>query len=233
MSAAQNPSGQGNSEETTNPAGRPPARWARLAQPLGLLLGAVLGLLSASQGWWRVVAGQGDPTSISGNDASGGLAYVLPLVALAGWLLGLSLRGVGRRIVAVLLALTGAGMIAAGVPRRPPESVIENAGQPLGLDPVTSVTATAWPYVFCVAGVLVLLGAVAAFVAGGARPRRASRFDRTSDAARVTSSDDPSQIWKALDQGMDPTEEAGRDSAADGTRPPADPDPTPGTTQRD
>lgn len=225
MSQAQSPSPQGNPDPPTTPAGAPATRWARLLQPLGLLLGSVLGLLSASQAWWRVVAGQGDPTSISGNDASGGLAYVLPLVALAGWLLALSLRGIGRRIVAVLLMLTGAGMIAAGVPRRPPESVIEKAGQPLGLDPVTSVTATAWPYVFCVAGALVTLGAVAAFVVGGARARRASRFERTTNAGAVTASDDPSQIWKALDQGVDPTEESGRGRA--------DTDRGPGTTHRD
>lgn len=207
MTAAENPSPQGNPEPKTAPNGsRPTPAWARRLQPIGLLVGAVLGLLAASRGWWQVTSEQADPSSIAGNDATGGLAYVLPLVALAGWLLGLSLRGVGRRIVAVLLALTGAGMVAAGVPRRPPDSVVEKAAGPLGLDPDAAVTATAWPYLFGVAGLLVLLGAIAAFIAAGAATARPSRFDRTSRAAGVSAGDDPSQVWKALDQGVDPTE---------------------------
>ena len=52
--------------------------------------------------------------SFSGSDATGGLSQALAAVTLAGVLLVLVLRRRGRRVLAVVLAATGVGMIATG-----------------------------------------------------------------------------------------------------------------------
>jgi hypothetical protein len=106
-----------------------------------------------------------------------GLSQALAVAGLAGALLTLALRVRGRQVVGGALALLGAGMVAAGV--------IAATGQP-----------APWPVGYAVAGVLVAAGGTLTLLTSSRWPSRAERFE-----AR----DEPVDLWRAQDAGLDPT----------------------------
>ena len=106
-----------------------------------------------------------------------GLSPALAAAGLAGALLMLALRVRGRQVVGGALALLGLGMVAAGV--------VAATGQP-----------APWPVGYAVAGVLVAAGGTVTLLASRRWPSRAERFE-----AR----DEPVDVWRAQDAGLDPT----------------------------
>lgn len=185
---------------------------------LALLLAAgVVGLLVSAQPWFRAVGdpggGAADPVVFSGGDATGGLSQALASVVLAGVLLTLVLAVRGRRVVAVLLALAGLGMVVLGVLRSPPsEASVRIRLRQVSLAEVFSLESTAWPWSYAVAGLLAVLGAVLLWIGAPHWTRRTRRYERaTPDAAlggleeRLDPADDPADAWRALDVGIDPT----------------------------
>jgi uncharacterized membrane protein (TIGR02234 family) len=187
------------------------------------LVGAALALLAGAQSWWRARS-TGVSVSFSGSETTAGLSQALGVVALAGWLLVLVLRRRGRRVVGVLTALAGAGIAVVGGLRRPPNAATVQEGvRQVSLADQFALTASAWPYAYAAAGLLVLASGVLVTTTAARWPQRADRFTREAAVARVTTADDPAAVWRAQDAGLDPTTEPavpGRDRARPGETPP-------------
>lgn len=175
-----------------------------------LLAGAGLGFVAAAQPWWRA-AGAGAAVTFSGSDVTGGLAQALAAVTLAGVLLVLVLRTLGRRVLAVALALTGLGMVVTGALQSAPDAdTVRSRVRQLSLTDQFALTTTWWPWGYAIAGALVLAGSVLLFIGAPRWTARASRFERQPGAAEPSRrpldlADDPAQAWKELDAGLDPT----------------------------
>jgi uncharacterized membrane protein (TIGR02234 family) len=171
------------------------------------LVGAALALLAGAQSWWRARS-TGVSVSFSGSETTAGLSQALGVVALAAWLLVLVLRRRGRQVVGVLTALTGAGIAVLGALRRPPNAATVQAGvREVSLADQFALSASGWPYVYAAAGLLVLAAGVLVTTTAARWPQRADRFTRAAAAARVTAGDDPAEVWRAQDAGLDPTTE--------------------------
>lgn len=189
----------------------------------GLLLGGGLAIVAASQPWWRAV-GEGVSVKFTGTDATAGLSQALAVVVLAGTLLILALRARGRRLVGVLLALTGVGIAVVGALRlRPSPEAVRTQVRAVSLIDQFALQATGWPWIFAGAGALVVLGATTTALTAPRWPSRAGRFERTEVPVRpVAAEDEPSDVWKAMDAGLDPT----ADPAGDATPPDVEETPT-------
>lgn len=177
------------------------ARW-RLVAVLGLLIAAGGGLLIATRSWWLIHT-DGVDVAMSGSASSGGLATVLALVVGGGVPLILILRRIGRRIVGVVVALAGVGMVlTGGFPSQPGVEQIRAELRQHTLADATGLSVTGWPTGYVVMGVIALLAAVLVVGTAGRWPVRADRFDRRRMDVHT---DDPHEVWKALDAGVDPT----------------------------
>lgn len=200
---------------TTSKPDRDPAARLRLIALGGLAVGAVLALVAGSRAWWRA-AGTGVSVAFTGTESSGGLAQALALVVLAGVLLGLVLRRRGRRVLGVLLVLTGAGVVVLGLTRsRPASGTVRTRVLEVSLADQFALVGTAWPYVYAVAGLLVVGAAGVMALTAGRWPTRTARYERPAAgsaeqlAAVVgtgsTAEADPAALWRLLDAGVDPT----------------------------
>lgn len=176
---------------------------------LGLLAAGAVALFAATRAWASAtVRTPGLPTdqvAVSGVDAApilAGLAVVivaaaLGVVAAGGWLrqlIGLLIAAVA--VVAALRALTlNAGGAALG------RALQDSPAYIGGTDP--SVDGAAWPWIAAFAfAVAAVLGAIVA-VRGRGWPRMSARYEREAPTP-ATSSDD-GDLWRAQDQGQDPT----------------------------
>ena len=170
-----------------------------------LLLGGGLALVGSAQPWWRAV-GEGVAVKFSGTQATGGLSQALAIVALAGTLLMLALRTRGRRVIGALLLLVGAGIaVVGGLRLQPSANAVRSQVREVSLADAFHVSATAWPWVFALSGVLVAAGAVLTITTAGTWPSGSDRFQPGSSKAVVATTDDPAELWKAMDVGVDPT----------------------------
>ena len=141
------------------------------------------------------------------------LALALALVVLACWGVVLVTRGRFRRVVTVLALVTSLGLLAATVEARwsLPDKLADALLDLSGTDTVAT-GFTGWYAVAVLAAVASVVASLAAvrFVPGW--PEMGSRYDAPTgagrgegerpDAARPTENID---IWKALDEGRDPT----------------------------
>ena len=173
---------------------------SRAATLAVLLAGAGLGFVAGAQPWWRA-SGDGAAVTFSGSDATGGLCQALAAVTLAGVLLLLVLRTKGRRVLAVLMAAAGIGMMVTGALQSAPDAdAVRTRVRQVSLTDQFALGTTAWPWVYAVAGLVVLLGAVLLWLGAPRWTAAVSRFDRSGQGA-----EDPAQAWKDLDAGRDPT----------------------------
>jgi uncharacterized membrane protein (TIGR02234 family) len=179
---------------------------SRSAVFAGLLAGGLLGLVASAQPWWRAT-GEGADVPFTGTDSTAGLSQALVVVALAGTVLMLSLRTRGKQVLAVLLALTGAGIVLTGLLRqRPSGTAVRTRLREISLIDQYSLVSTAWPYVYAVAGVVILAAAVTTLLRAAQWPQRAARFERGSAGTpAVVDTSDPAVLWQAMDAGVDPT----------------------------
>ena len=170
-----------------------------------LIIGGALALVGSAQPWWRADS-QGAVVKFSGTQATTGLSQALAIVALAGTLLLLVLRTRGRRVVGALLLLVGAALaIVGGLRLQPSAEAVRSQVREVSLADAFQVSATAWPWVFALSGVLVAAGAVMTITTAGRWPSGSDRFQPGSSKAVVSTSDDPAELWKAMDVGVDPT----------------------------
>ena len=167
-----------------------------------LLLGGGLALVGSAQPWWRAV-GEGVAVKFSGTQATGGLTQALAIVALAGTLLMLALRARGRRVIGALLLLVGAGIaVVGGLRLRPSADAVRSQVREVSLADAFHLSATVWPWVFALSGVLVAAGAVLTMTTAGTWPSGSDRFRPGSSKAVVSATDDPAELWKAMDAGV-------------------------------
>ena len=174
-----------------------------------LLLGSGLGFVASAQPWWRA-SGDGAAVTFSGSDVTGGLCQALAAVALAGVLLVLVLKARGRRILAGALVATGLGMVATGVLQSAPDAdAVRTRVRQVSLTDQFASTATAWPWIYLLAGALVTVGAVLLWWGAPRWTARVARFDRSAPSTATGPiadlNEDPAQVWKDLDAGVDPT----------------------------
>jgi uncharacterized membrane protein (TIGR02234 family) len=183
-----------------------------------LLAGDVLALVAGAQPWWRAAAAEAAVVKITGTQATGGLSQALAIVALVGTLLLLALRGNGRRVVGALLLLVGVGLVLAGGLRlKPSPGAVRSQVREVTLADSFSLGATAWPWIFAFSGVLVAVGAAVTMITAGSWPTRSDRFQPELNQALPSSSDDPAELWKAMDAGVDPTADQKEQLPADDT----------------
>lgn len=182
-----------------------------------LLAGGALALIASAQPWWRAVAAEGLVVKITGTQATGGLSQALAVVALAGTLLLLALRGNGRLIVGALLLLVGVGLVLAGGLRmQPSPGALRSQVREVSLADAFSLSATAWPWIFAFSGVLVTVGAATTMITAKNWASRSDRFQPGRSQVSPSGSDDPGELWKAMDAGLDPTADQNeRQAAAD------------------
>ncbi len=140
------------------------------------------------------------------------LAAALSLVVLACWGVVLVTRGRFRRAVAVLALVAALGLTAATVEAflNLPDALAESLLEVSGVDTV-STSLTAW-YAVAVLAALASVGATTAAVRlVGSWPEMGTRYDAPAGAEAgddVAAGDPPTEnidIWKALDEGRDPT----------------------------
>jgi uncharacterized membrane protein (TIGR02234 family) len=168
-----------------------------------LLIGGSLALIGSGQPWWRAV-GEGVVLKFSGTQATGGLCQALAILALAGTLLLLALRTRGRRIIGALLALVGVGLaVVGGLGLRPSADAFGSQVRQVSL--ADTLSATVWPWIFLGAGVLITIGAALTVITARTWPSRSDRFRPGSGRSEGPASDDPAELWKAMDAGLDPT----------------------------
>jgi len=186
-----------------------------------MLLFAVLGasvVLAAVGRTWATgtVAFQGTPlrVSVSGSETTG-LPGALALVGLASAVAVFAVRGVGRRLVGLLLALAGAGTVVAAVGAATGTAALDRkADTAVGISraAVGAVGHTAWPWAVVVGGLLLVLAGLLVVARGRDWPGMSSRYEAPAGRSVVPSTasasraETPADLWKALDRGEDPTE---------------------------
>ncbi len=182
-----------------------------------LLAGGVSALIASAQPWWQATGAEGVVVKVTGTQVTAGLSQALAVVALAGTLLLLALRGNGRRVVGALLLLVGVGLVLAGGLFQPSPGAVRNQVREVSLADAFSVSATAWPWLFAFSGVLVVAGATATMITASSWASRSDRFRPGWNDAGPSSSDDPAELWKAMDAGVDPTAEQNERRPTDDT----------------
>ncbi|MFJ5528450.1 TIGR02234 family membrane protein [Streptomyces sp. NPDC093261] len=194
-----------------------PVRSGRRSLALALLCGAVgaaVALLASRQGWSAgtvTVAGGDFPLTAKGSEVTG-VPAALAIVGLAALVAVFAVRRAGRLLVAGLLALSGAGVVAAALLGATDSSALdEKAAQAAGDTSATAfaLTHTAWPYAAAAGGALLLLAGLLALRYGRLWPAMSGRYERDGTPrprkAKPLDPDRPEDLWKALDRGEDPT----------------------------
>ncbi|MBA2952350.1 hypothetical protein GON03_20215 [Nocardioides sp. MAH-18] len=179
-----------------------------------VLLGLAAGGLTAIAGSQQVVDGEG-----SARTANSGLALTfkgdlplvtaLGLVALACWGVLLVTRGKVRRGVAALGTVAAAGALVATLAAYP--QVTDDLRAELAQIGITDpdLHHTAWYWLAVAGAALAVVAGVLAVRWAPQWPEMGSRYDAptapTAPAAAPTEEQSSLDLWKALDEGRDPT----------------------------
>jgi uncharacterized membrane protein (TIGR02234 family) len=175
--------------------------------------GAALALAGAAQPWAEATTRTPALRTVTA-DGTDVAALVLPLalVSLAAWGTVLVLRARGRRVVSLLGLLASLG--AAATVASTVGSATDTAARLLGDVPTTATSTTAWPYVAGVGALVSAVAFVGSLVKAPTWPEMSARYDAPiagSGGAQGRAGDRPSEeltdaeLWKALDEGRDPT----------------------------
>jgi len=168
---------------------------------------AVLAAVAAGQVWADATGASGGvrvSASATGS-ASAPLAVALGLVALAAWGVVLVLRGRVRRWVSVLGALAAAGVVATALASagRARHDAVAGVVAKGASQHASSAALTGW-FVVCAVAALLTVGAfLVAAVASPRWPAMGSRYD--APAASAATARTEQDMWRALDDGRDPT----------------------------
>jgi uncharacterized membrane protein (TIGR02234 family) len=172
---------------------------------LGLaVLAAALLLFASGRTWLSVrVTAPGLPAVV--RDGTGRTvapaSFAFALAGLAGSFGVLATRRVPRVVVAVIVAVCGAGgAVTAWLGARSAIDLLGPTERLLGSD--LHVRHTAWPWVAVGAGVVLAACGVVAAVRGRSWPGMGAKYDAPRGARRRESEPD---MWRALDRGDDPT----------------------------
>jgi uncharacterized membrane protein (TIGR02234 family) len=177
--------------------------------------GAALALAGATQPWAEATTRTPAlrTATADGSDVAA-LALPLALVSLAAWGTVLVLRARGRRVVSVLglaASLGAAATVAATV-----STAADTAARLLGEVPTTATSTTAWPVVTGLGALASAVAFAVALVRAPTWPEMSSRYDAPAagsstagspgaNPARPPEELSDAELWKALDEGRDPT----------------------------
>lgn len=177
---------------------------------LGLLVAGAVALFAVTRAWASAtVRTPGLPTdqvSVSGVDAApilAGVAVViiaagLGVVAAGGWLrqfVGLLIAGLAG--FAALRALTlNAGVAALNQAFRDSPAYLGGSGH-------GQIDRAEWPWLAALAFAIASVLGVVVAVRGRAWPRMSARYERQAPSVDATA--DEAELWRAQDQGRDPT----------------------------
>jgi uncharacterized membrane protein (TIGR02234 family) len=167
----------------------------------GLALGVAVVLLSSSPVWLRVTlqVGAGQVKLTGGNAAAA--AVPLALVAAAGLIAIALVRNWVRRVLAVLAAAAGVGVLVSAIRVVAwPESVARGSGKVSSVGEVASVHVAAAPYLGVLGALLIVAGAIAIALTCGQWPAPGRRYERVNAPTGR-----PTDTWDALERGEDPT----------------------------
>lgn len=207
-------------EPAPRPGDFPGARRALGAALTAGALGATAVLVAAGQVWGEgtAVLARGEvPVRVEGGEVTG-LPSALALVGLAALVAVFAVRRAGRALVAALLALCGAGTVAAALLGAGDRSALEaKAAEASGLTrgAVEAVSFGPWPYVAALGGAGLLAAGLLALRHGSRWPAMSGRHERAGGAGPAAGRraapdpDRPEELWKALDRGEDPTTGSG------------------------
>jgi uncharacterized membrane protein (TIGR02234 family) len=190
-----------------------PLRPTRFAPTVLLgVASALLAVVASTRAWAVSHPEQGDHTWVLAGGSSGGqvpLATALALVVLAAWGALLVTRGRVRRVVATLGALAAAGLLLTTLWGR--WSLTGSLREQLTEVGVTgTVESTGWFWVGALAALGCVVTTLAALRLLGRWPEMSGRYDApASTTAGTVAERDPSHLdlWKAIDEGRDPTNE--------------------------
>jgi len=176
------------------------------------LAAAGLAAVAGNRSWVEWSGNNHDEFSsltIAGDDsATVPLAGALALVLLACWGVLLVTRARVRRVVAGLGLVVAAGMVVTVVlgQRSATDGLRADLAE-LGVEDVTT-HLLAWFWVYLTAAVLSVAAAAAAVRLAPSWPEMSSRYDAPAAAPVTADPDDPDNsldLWRAMDQGRDPT----------------------------
>lgn len=205
--------------EPRTPPGGPEVRPRTGFAPV-VLAGLASGALAAVAGtraWVEGTSGQlstetaGDAAVVGSAVAAGigemPLAGALSLVVLAGWGVVLVTRGRFRRTVAGVAALAAAGLLVTTVWAlfTLQDSVADQLTTASGAD-TADVHYTGWYAAACVAAVGCVLTTLLAVRLVPRWPEMGRRYDAPAGEAAAVDPQGNLEIWKALDEGHDPTD---------------------------
>ena len=174
--------------------------------------GAALAAVAGAQDWARTTGSAAGTTvtAAAKGSESAPLVVALGLVALAAWGVVLVVRSRTRRVVAVVGVLASAGALVATVAshgRAQADSLTAvMAKGASGADAFTT-SVTGWYYAAAVGGLLSTVAFVLALLWAPRWPAMGSRYDApaTQADARATAPAGEQDMWRALDDGRDPT----------------------------
>jgi uncharacterized membrane protein (TIGR02234 family) len=189
------------------------------AAVVGAVLAGVLALSAGGQAWARITAQREAPLPpVTGVLAGGDVAPLVPaagLVLLAAAVALLAVRGLGRALIGLLMAVAGGVLAWSGV-RALTGGLDDAAVQEFpGRTAVAAEISAAWPVLAVLAGVLGVAAGLLAVLRGRTWPAMGRRYERpgterasAATARPVTDEDRAQAAWKALDRGEDPTDPA-------------------------
>jgi uncharacterized membrane protein (TIGR02234 family) len=199
------------------------ARRDLTAAVLGAVLAGGLALIAGGQGWARVTVQRTPPLPpvsgvLNGADAAP-LVPATGLVLLAAAVALLAVRGAGRVVVGLLMAVAGGVLAWSGV--RALTGGLDAAAADLpGVGSARSGAATldlaaGWPALAVTAGLVGIAAGLLVVLRGRSWPGMGRRYERpgspaapAAPAARArpqTDEDRAQAAWRALDRGEDPT----------------------------
>jgi uncharacterized membrane protein (TIGR02234 family) len=122
-------------------------------------------------------------------------------VAAAGLVALALVRSWLRRVLAVLIAAAGVGVLAAAVRVvTDPAAVARGSSKVRSAGAPASAHLSAAPYLCAFGALLIIIGAALAALYGGRWPGPTRRYERVSTGASR-----PPDAWDALERGEDPT----------------------------
>jgi uncharacterized membrane protein (TIGR02234 family) len=127
----------------------------------------------------------------------------------------LALQTRGRRMIGGLLLLVGIGLTVVGIlGLQPSADAVRGQVHEVSQAETFNLTVTVWPWIFTGAGMPVAVAAVLTMITAGSWAVRSDRFQAAPSKAEAVASEDPVELWKALDAGLDPTADSPRDARA-------------------
>jgi len=174
---------------------------------LGGLGAATLTAVAAAQPWAEADgdnAGVSVTAAVDGTDVAP-LALALALVALAAWGVLLVLRGRARRPVALVGALAAAGVLVAvvGAFGTAQDAAVDAVLGDGATGDTFTTSLTGWYWTAVIAAAASLAALLVAVARAPHWPSMGSRYDAPS--ARETAPSTSEDMWRALDDGHDPT----------------------------